>query len=1084
MAQNAEKQGDQEPQGRKRRWLRSASRIFVGLLLLALVIAWLQRENIADSFIADTFAENDIRASYEIDSISPTRQVLRNLVIGDPANPDVTIERLELGITPRLGLPDLTDIRLVRPRIFGTYRDGTLSFGDLDPLLFGGEDADPIEFPDAVLVIEDGRGLLESDYGNIGLKLAGGGHLRGGFRAELAAVAEELALPGCTLDTPTLYGELSIDAERPIFAGPLRFGDLACPQQRLTLNEGALQIEARVDRNLLDLEGSYGVTTGRGAFASARIAGIQGEGQFSWRDGDLNALYDVTASALESPMVSAAEVSLNGRLRTAEQFARISVDGDLAGAGIALGTDVDAQLSAAAVASDGTLAAPLLDKFRSNLARAMRGSTLSAAFDARSMGDLTSITLPEARLRGGDGATILSLSRARFALGGQGLPRFSGNLASGGAGLPQITGLMEQGSNGALEMRLAMREYSAGDARLAIPQLSVLQGRNGRIALEGRALASGPLPGGFAQGLALPIDGTIGTDGALALWNGCRNIGFDRLEVSNLTLSRQTLTLCPPTGRPILRYGAGGLRLAAGATLLDLAGELAGTPMRLRSGPVGFAYPGALSARDLDIALGPVGSAQRFTITDLRADMSADAIGGEFTGADVLLAEIPLDIFGAGGAWRYDNDQLLLSDASFTLEDREQDDRFEPLSAQGASLTLADNVVTADALLRHPGTGTVVSGVDIRHDLTTSTGGADLAIDALTFRDGFQPLDLSRLALGVVANVEGTVAGEGRFAWDANTIASSGTFSSNSLDLAAAFGPVQGASGTVVFTDLLGLTTAPDQRITVAAVNPGIEVNNGEVGFQLLNGEQLNVTGGSWPFMGGTLVMRPVEINIGVQESRTYVMEITGLEAARFIEHMELGNLAATGTFDGTIPIVFDADGNGQLVSGALQSRAPGGNLSYIGDLTYEDMSFFANYAFAALRDLRYDAMEIDMNGPLIGELVTRVRFTGIGQGESAEGNIVTRAVADLPIDLRINIRAPFYKLITSLRAMYDPASLRDPRDLGLMTDDGTRLRQTVDQDTVDEMDAQAAQEAERELLEFLENNEPGIQPPESEPEL
>jgi len=1084
MAQNAEKQGDQEPRGRKRRWLRNALRIFAVLLALALLFAWVQRKDIADSVISDTFAENDIRASYEIDSISPTRQVLTDLVIGDPAQPDVTIERLELGITPRFGLPDLTDIRIVRPRIYGSYRDGTLSFGDLDPLLFAEEDAEPFEFPDAVLVIEDGRGLLETDYGRVGLQMAGGGHLRGGFRAELAAVAEELTLSGCTVEAPTLYGEVSVDAERPAFAGPLRFANLTCPDQGLSLADAALQIDAQIDRNLVDMEGSYSAETGLGSLASARIAGLAGDGRFTWRDGNLNALYDLAANSLVTQAARASEVTLEGRLRTLEQFNRVEVEGDVAGTGLSLGQDFEAQLASAATASEGTLAAPLLGKLRSNLARAMRSSTLTASFDARRMGELTSIMVPEARLRGGNGATLLALSRATVSLGSANLPLFSGDLATGGEGLPQITGRMEQRGNGALELRLAMREYAAGDARLTLPQLSVLQGRDGRMALEGRALASGPLPGGFARGLVIPIDGTVGSDGALALWSGCRDVRFDRLEVSNLVLGRQALTLCPPSGRSILRYDARGLHMAAGATSLDLAGELAGTAMRLRSGPVGFAYPGALSARDLDIALGPATSAQRFTISDLRADLSAERIGGEFAGADVLLADIPLDILGAGGAWRYADEQLVLSEASFVLEDREAADRFEPLRAQGASLTLADNQITADALLRHPGTGTAVSGVSITHDLSTGSGTADLAVDRLTFRDGFQPLDLSRLALGVVANVRGSVSGSGRIGWDAETVTSTGAFTSQWLDLAAAFGPVEGASGTVVFTDLLGLTTAPDQRIAVAGINPGIEVNQGEVGFQLINGERIEVTGGVWPFMGGTLVMRPVDINIGVAESRTYVMEITGLEAARFVENMDLGNLAATGTFDGTIPIVFDADGNGQLVSGSLQSRAPGGNLSYIGDLTYEDMSFFANYAFAALRDLRYDTMEIDMNGPLTGELVTRVRFTGIGQGEAAESNFVTRAIAEIPIDLRINIRAPFYKLITSLRAMYDPASLRDPRDLGLMTSDGTRLREAVDQETVDERDAQAAKDAERELLESLNASEPDIQPPESEPEL
>ncbi len=162
--------------------------VFVLLLVVLVAAVWFQREQIADSFIADTFAQNDIDATYTVESISPQQQVLTDIVIGDPAAPDLTIERLELSITPRFGIPDLNELRLIRPRLYGSYRDGQLSFGELDPLLFTGEEG-PVELPDLNLVIEDGRGLLETDYGRVGVKIGGGGNLQDGFSAEVAAVA-------------------------------------------------------------------------------------------------------------------------------------------------------------------------------------------------------------------------------------------------------------------------------------------------------------------------------------------------------------------------------------------------------------------------------------------------------------------------------------------------------------------------------------------------------------------------------------------------------------------------------------------------------------------------------------------------------------------------------------------------------------------------------------------------------------------------------------------------------------------------------------------------------------------------------
>ena len=1063
--------------------LRNAVLLMLALIVVAIGIVWTQREKLAGNFIEKAFAEKGVEASYKIESISPRRQVLTDIVIGDPLRPDLTVERLVVMIQPRLGVPKVREIALYRPRIFGTLRNGELSFGQLDPFIFTGEEDKPFEFPDLAMRIEDGRGLIASDYGRVGLKLQGRGNLRGGFRGELAAVGPDLDFEGCDAHEVTLYGNISIDAERPRFEGPVRFDRVSCPDSDLDLKDGNIRLALGADRSLADFEGKFRLANGASSFGGTSVATLAGEGDVAWRDGKLNARYGLTGRDIDSAAARIASLQLDGLLRTSNGFDRIEVEGDLAGRDLRMGGDLDSMIADAAAASEGTLLAPLLNKLGLNLAGQLRGSELTASFNGRRIGERLALVVPEARLRGRSGETLLALSRLQAGMGGESAPRIAGNFRTGGAGLPQISGRAERLGNGDIAMNLAMREYASGSSRLAVPEMRLVQRSDGGTTLDGRVLANGPLPGGFAQGLVLPVDGTIGADGSIALWASCRKVRFDRLEYANLTLRRQSLTLCPPSGKSILRYGPGGLQIAAGASSLNLSGEFAGTPMALRSGPVGFAYPGSLVARNLDIALGPASTAQRFRIANLTADLSGKDISGDFGGTDVLLASVPLDVLNAKGTWRYAGERLTISNGAFRLEDRESADRFEPLVARGAGLTLHDNIITADALLRHPATDRAISRVDIIHNLATGRGHADLGVDGITFGDGFQPLDLSRLAFGVVANVEGTITGTGRINWNENAVTSTGSFSSEDLDFAAAFGPVKGASGTVEFTDLLGLTTAPNQRIRIAALNPGIEIYDGEIAFQLRNGEVIAVEGGTWPFLGGTLRLEPLNINLGVAESRTYVIVIEGLEAAKFIERMELNNISATGIFDGRIPIVFDENGNGTLENGILTSRPPGGNISYVGELTYEDLSFFANYAFQALRDLRYDEAEIVMNGPLTGELVTQVRFEGIGQGETAKKNFITRRLANLPIELRINIRARFYQLISSLRALYDPTAVRDPRSLGLVGADGQVLRKTVDQQTVESQDEQREQDEERRAREALglPPDETDIQPRESE---
>ena len=131
------------------------------------------------------------------------------------------------------------------------------------------------------------------------------------------------------------------------------------------------------------------------------------------------------------------------------------------------------------------------------------------------------------------------------------------------------------------------------------------------------------------------------------------------------------------------------------------------------------------------------------------------------------------------------------------------------------------------------------------------------------------------------------------------------------------------------------------------------------------------------------------------------------------------------------LPLVFDENG-GWIRGGLLTSRAPGGNISYVGELTYKDLSAMGNFAFQTLRSLDFRRMEIGLDGALDGEIVTRMKIEGVRQGDGAKRSIVTRSLAGLPIQFNVNIRAPFQRLMTSFKALYDEEFIIDPRVLGL----------------------------------------------------
>jgi hypothetical protein len=330
--------------------------------------------------------------------------------------------------------------------------------------------------------------------------------------------------------------------------------------------------------------------------------------------------------------------------------------------------------------------------------------------------------------------------------------------------------------------------------------------------------------------------------------------------------------------------------------------------------------------------------------------------------------------------------------------------------------------------LRHPGTGALVTNVAIRHELGTGIGNASLDVPGLRFaQNGLQPEMITRLTEGVIALVNGTVTGQGQIAWNgAGEVTSTGEFSTSNMNLAAAFGPVTGLSGTIRFTDLLGLETAPGQTATVATINPGILVENGVITYQLLPGQLVRIQAGRWPFMGGELILRETVLNLGRPSPKRLTFEVRGLDANMFVNSFGFDDIKAEGTFDGVLPMIFD-DNGGRIVGGRLDSRAPGGRLSYNGAVNRANLGTAGNLAFNALRDLRFQSMIIRLDGDLAGEFGTTLVIDGVGlAGTNGTQRLISRFVGRIPLKFNVSIRGPFRALIGTAKSLRDPRALID----------------------------------------------------------
>lgn len=533
----------------------------------------------------------------------------------------------------------------------------------------------------------------------------------------------------------------------------------------------------------------------------------------------------------------------------------------------------------------------------------------------------------------------------------------------------------------------------------------------------GQARLSGPLPGGMISGLSLPIDGRYDGRG-FELYNSCQNVRFDSAKISSLTLRGQSLRLCPDGGGSMLAMGATGTRFATNISNFAANGMLGSTPISTNSTNVRFNLNDGFTAREVKVTLGRDTGMTTFNIATLTGDFGGSAIAGTLSGGAGQIANVPLLIDDAAGNWRYLNN-VLNFDASLRVLDAADVDRFQPMSVPDMILSLENGVISAIGNITEPKTGAKVAGVDIRHVLETATGRALLAVDGLRFNDALQPEMLTPLTLGVIANVDGAIYGDGLIEWNGDGVRSTGRFATRNMNLAAAFGPVEGLTSEIVFTDLLGLETGPGQQAMLASVNPGIPALNGTIAYQLLPDQQVAIEAGRWPFAGGELILEPTILDFGIEKERRLTFRVVGVDAEKFLAGYDFQNLRVTGVFDGTLPMVFNQDG-GRIVGGALVSRPGGGEVSYLGELAYEDMGTFANFAFNALRSIRYSTLTIGVGGNLDGEIVTDISFTGLQQGSGAKRNFITKQLARIPIKFNVSVKAEFLKLIGSIRGLYD----------------------------------------------------------------
>jgi hypothetical protein len=972
---------------------------------------WLGRQRIASHFVDEYLADAGVPAAYSITRLSPFSQRIENLRLGDPAHPDLIARRVDLGWRYGLTGPVLASVEADGVRLTGQWRDGRLSLGSIDKLLPHSSSGGPA-LPDLRLALTDARGTFVTPAGTIGASLTGAGNLARDFGGSATIDAPKLTIGGCTIGRTSTKLAIRIANKAPHVRGPIAIGGADCPSQAITIGAGTAQADLIIAPALDSANGRIALAGFAGRSGTIQFGALQGTVGFVHDPADTHGRVDLKIAGLRTHMGRAGSASIAGDylLLAGER----TFNGAIGLGDVAARRDIAMAATRGAQAAAGTPIGPVAARIGQAIGAMLTGADIEAQVAYAGVRARQSVRIDQAVVRSHRGEAMLSGSAASDAQGW----KIDGHLS--GAALPTLAlSAGQAGKKAPFVATVRMQPYAADGSHLALAPLRIEMGADAtRFATI--ATVDGSLGSGRIEGLTVPIAGRISRAGELRVGEGCSPIAFRQLRIASLTLDPGHITLC---GQPLVRRGPdGALRIAAEASDVTLRGRSGTAPIVVHAARLRLDGTNAFGAEQLAVALGEENDdPTRLTVIKLDGSIGPRGPEGTFADAAGSIRNVPLALSGGSGTWRLDNGALHLA-GKIGVADRGATARFTPLTSGDVTLALVDGRIDATASLHTPRFDKPVATVTLQHDLTTGIGGARLDVPGITFvRDRFQPEMLTPVTEGVVANVVGTVSGKGRIDWTPAGVTSSGDFSTDRIDLAAAFGPVTGLSGSIHFTDLLGLVTAPHQEVRIAQINPGVIVADGIAHYQMLGSDRVKIEDAAWPFAGGTLTLDPSTLDFTQTAQRQLTFHIARLDAGAFIQQLDFPNLSATGTFDGKLPMIFDMTG-GRIEGGALQSRG-GGTLAYVGELSNAQLGTAGKLAFDALKAIRYSTLGISLDGRLDGEIVSRVNFQGVREA-AGDQSIVTRMIHNLPFRFNIEIHAPFRGLVGSAQAYANPAIL------------------------------------------------------------
>lgn len=980
--------------------LAGAALLVVGLVLTAV---WIGRAPVTDVAVRRYLAANGVDATATTVAVGQNQLVFDNVRLGPEAEPDLTARRIVIDIRWSGFSPLIAGVHLDGAVLKMRADAGGVRFGSLDRLIPPDRST---RFPALRVDASDAAIALLTPAGTIDVRVNAAGRLDRDFRATGQTAAVTLRWVNCTATLPEARFTITTAARDFAVAGKGHLVGAACREAAAPVAAWTLAVTAPLALTRLSARAS--LTAARASAKKIALSGLSLDAALEGPPAALHGHWTARLAGLANGPNLAGQTDAAGSLQLAAGGAA-HVDALVAARGV---QPVTLRTLLPSRAGLPTLAAKLVARADA----ALRRMDLSAHVVA-DVGRVTRVHVTDLAAIGAANATV------RLTGGGvvwtSDATKFDGRVTVRGGGLPMID-LAGAGTASGGHGLITIHPWRDGGDAVALTggRFDVI---GGHATAVGTVRLSSGFGGGHVDGLTLSLGVAFERPSDLAIGTGCVRVRFDNASVTTMQLAATVATLCPSRLGPLATLH--GNHVASAITVDGLAthGMADGRAFSARARRFALLVGGTLAAPEIamsDVDLVVVADPWRGRAR-LTAQATRTSSGWAATGAILALRAVgPFVAASAGrGRWRLTNEVVTLDNADVAFADPRPTPAFNPLHLTGISGRVASQSVAGRATveLAH---GAKLATVTGSYDLTKRTGRAELS-STLIFAPALQPIDISGLARGLVANVAGTVTTAAILQIADRHVNGTGTVRLAGVALAtAALGPVTGIDGTIAFDDLAWLHTPPHQTLHIAGLDPGVAIDDVSVRFQLFGRDAVAIEQLAWPFTGGTMTVRPTVLRADVPD-RTFTVDVDGLDAEQFLQRFQIKNLSATGKFDGVLPLVFERS-TGRIAGGVLTARANGGLLQYVGEVGQASMGAAGRLAFDALRRLRYRTLTLRLDGDLDAEIVTAIDFTGTNEVPLATGSRLPVRATGLPFKFGVTVRAPFRSLLGTAASFSD----------------------------------------------------------------